>query len=117
MNRPATIEELSTNERKTPSSVYKFLEYLLKLDNKGKDLRLDTLVNSFVQDFLHGVARSKVITPKHVLMGSGLHNMTCQNHVVDVVSKLGHSISYYGICEIETVQAETANKYHTSRNT
>ena len=54
------IEGASTGERKAPS----FLEYLLKLGSKESNLRLDPLVDSFVQDFLHGVTRGKMITPK-----------------------------------------------------
>ena len=111
---PPTIEELSTDERKAPRSVYTFLEYLLKLDNKEKDIKLDTLVDSFAQDFLHGVTRGRMITAKHFLMGLGLHNMTGQKNVVDIVNKLGHSISYNRTCEIETAQAEAANRCRQS---
>ena len=38
---------------------------LLKIDNKEKELMLDTLVNFFKQVFLHGVTREKIITPKY----------------------------------------------------
>ena len=50
-----TIEKLSTDERKAPSSVYTFLKYFLELSNKVKDIRLNALADSFAQDFLHGV--------------------------------------------------------------
>ena len=50
-----------------------------------------------------------MIIPKYLI-----HN-TCQKQVVDIVSKLGHSISYYRTCEIEAAQAGIANKYHQSR--
>ena len=46
-------EEPPTDKRKAPWSVYTFLEYLLKLDSKEKDLRLHALASSFAQDFLH----------------------------------------------------------------
>ena len=75
-----------------PSSFYTFLEYLLKLDNKEKDLKLDKLVDFLTQDFLHRVPRGKMITPKYLLMGLLFHNMKSQKHV-DIVNKLGHSIS------------------------
>ena len=62
-----------------------------------------------------------MITPKHFLMGLGLHNMTGQNNVIDIVSKLGHSISYYRTCEIEFAQAEISSIWDpitfTTRNT
>ena len=62
-----TIEDLSADKRKEPRSVYKFLEYLLKLDNKEKYLRLDTLVNFFVQDFLQRIRRWRIITAKNIV--------------------------------------------------
>ena len=89
-------------ERKAQSSVYTSLEYLLKTDNKEKNLRLDTLVNPFAQVFLHAVTRGKIVIPKYFLIRLGLHNMTGQKHVADIVSKLGHSISYYRTFEMET---------------
>ena len=45
-----TIEKLSIDNyrlNKAPRSVWGFLEYLLKVDNKEKGLRLYTLVDSF----------------------------------------------------------------------
>ena len=74
-----TFEELSTDERKATSLICTFLEYLLKLGNKEKDLRLETLADSFAQDFLHGVTKGKMITQKHSLMALGFHNMTGRN--------------------------------------
>ena len=49
-----------------------------------------------------------MITPKHFLMELKLRNMTGQTNVVDIVSELVHSISYYKKCEIESAQAESA---------
>ena len=80
----------------------------MKLGNKEKSLRLDTLVDSFAQDFLHIITREKMIAPKHFLMELKLRNMTGQKNVVDIVSELVHSISYYKKCEIESSQAESA---------
>ena len=47
-------------------------------------------------------------------MGLGLNNMTGQQHAVDTVIKLDHSIRYYSTYEIETAEVESANKYHQS---
>ena len=43
---------------------------------------------------------------KHFLIGLGLHNITGQKAVVEVLNKFGHSISYSLACDIETSQAE-----------
>lgn len=47
-------------------------------------------------------------------MGLDPHNMTGQQHAVDIVIKLDHSIRYYRTYEIETAKAESANKYKQS---
>ena len=39
-------------------------------------------------------------------MGLGLHSLTGSRKVIDIIHKLGHSISYNTVCEIETAQAE-----------
>ena len=100
---PPTIEELTSEERKPPNLLLTFLSNILHVNSTD-----NTLVDSFAQDIIHAVTKGKVTTPKHFLLAMGLHNMTGQKHVVDVVNKLGHSISYTKTCEIETAQAEAA---------
>ena len=100
------IEDFSTEQRKVPWSVYTFLTYLLKLDNKEKDLKLKL-------DFLHGVTSEKIITAKHFLMTLRVHNKTGQKHV-DIVNKLGHSLNYHRTSKNEIAQAETLNRCHQS---
>ena len=65
-------------------------------------------MESYAQDLVHGVTRGEMITAKHYLLALGLHNISCQKNVVDIINKLGHCISYSLTCDIETAQAEIA---------
>ena len=49
-----------------------------------------------------------VVTPKHYLFGLSLHDMTGQTKTVQIANRLGHSITYDEVLNIETVQANKA---------
>ena len=108
-NCSPTIESVTEEYGKPPASVELFLSCLLK-DNEVSIARMGTLrlgtVDSFTADFVHAISKGKVITPKHYLVGLGIHNMTGQKTPVQIMNKLGHSISYNKICKIETSLAE-----------
>ena len=72
---PTMIEQLSADERKPPKSVRSFFETVLK------------------QDLVHGVTKGKTIMEKHFLIGLGVHNLTGQRNAVEILNKLGHSVS------------------------
>ena len=57
---------------------------------------------------INAISKNKIVTPKHYLVGLGIHNVTGQKVPVQVMSRLGHSISYSQVCEIETSFAELA---------
>ena len=44
---------------------------------------------------------------KHFLIGLGVHNLTGQRNVVEILSKFGHSVSYTMASEILTANAES----------
>ena len=66
------------------------------------------LIRSYSSDLVYGVTCGKVITAKHFLLGLGLHNITGQKKPVEINHRLGHSIDYKFVCEIETALAEAA---------
>ena len=66
------------------------------------------MINSFSADLINAISKDKIVTPKHYLVGLGIHNITGQKVPVQVMSRLGHSISYSQVCEIETSFAELA---------
>ena len=46
------------------------------------------------------------MTLKHASVVLGLHSLTRQKLPLQVLSRLGHCMTYYQICEVETAQAE-----------
>ena len=64
-----------------------------------------TINRFFTADLVNAVSKGKVITPKH-LVGLAIHNMTGQKTPVQIMNKLGHSIGYNKVCEIETSLVE-----------
>ena len=110
-NWPPTIESVTVEYGKPPALVELFLSCLLQ-DNEvskrknGNTGNLSRLVDSFTADFVHAVSKGKVITPKHYFVGLGIHHMTGQKTLVQIMNKLGCSISYNKVCEIETSLAE-----------
>ena len=44
---------------------------------------------------------------KHFLIGLGVHNLTGQRNVVEILSKFGHSVNYTMASEILTANAES----------
>ena len=67
---------------------------------------LPCLVESFCAGFVHAVSKGEVIMPKHYLLSLGMHNMTGQKLLIQIVNKLGHCINYPKTCQIETALAE-----------
>ena len=110
VNWPPSIEELSEPDRTPVNSLITFLETLIYLEGhrKSPSLNLARIVNSFAQDITGAVTRGKQIQKKQILLGLGLHSLTGSRKVIDIIHKLGHSISYNTVCEIETAQAECA---------
>ena len=48
---------------------------------------------------------------KYFLIGLGLHNITDLKTPIKILSHLGHSIDYSLVCEVETAEAEAAQKW------
>lgn len=88
-----------------------FLKELLTSVKKCKlPENVERLVESYANDFVHGVTRGKVIQKKHLSLGLGLHNLSGSRKLVEIVHRLGYCISYNLVCEIETAQAESMLK-------
>ena len=109
---PPTIESITEEYGSPPASVELFLTYVLKDNDVSKRQKgdntciLSRLIESFTADLVSAVSKGKVTTPKHYLVGLGIHNLTGQRAPVEIMNKLGHSISYPKVCDIETSLAE-----------
>ena len=109
---PPTANDLESDKFKPPNSVIDFMKSVLSLENRSKEtsVNMTRMAESFAQDLVFGVTRGKVLQLKHFLLALGLHSLSGSRKVIDIVSKFGHCLNYNLVCEIETSQAELAQK-------
>ena len=103
-----TVEELYTENRLPPASL--FLTNFLKSKDDVQTVEVNRLVHSYSADFIHRVSKGACITKKHFLVALGLHNLTGQKKVTQIIHRLGHSISYGKTCEKELAKAQKAQE-------
>ena len=112
---PPTIESLKSDDRNPPATLALFYNHLLSAANShhAASSTTERYVTSFSQDVMHAVSHGDFVALKHATMGLGLHSLTGQKLPLVVLSRLGHSINYDRICEIETAQAELAQHFQS----
>ena len=112
---PPTIQSLKSDARNPPATLALFYNHLLSAANSHHvaSSTTDRYVASFSQDVMHAVSHGDFVTLKHATLGLGLHSLTGQKLPLVVLSRLGHSINYDRICEIETAQAELAQHFQS----
>jgi len=93
-----------------PPPVILFLTKLLKSPKHSLAENTRRLVESFAFDLIHGVTKGDIMTTKHYLLGLGFHNIAGKKNLVQILHRLGHSISYDHILDIETAQAKKAQQ-------
>ena len=89
-------------------SIIQFLECLVKSPGRETTENVKRIVHSFTSDFIESISGKEITTAKHLVLALGLHNMTGQRKVIQILSKLGQCISYNLTCEIETSQAQVS---------
>lgn len=67
-------------------------------------------VISCAQDIVYGVSDGTKWTPKHVGLGSTLHQVTRSKDLVHLFNKAGHILSYDQILQVDTSLAESVLK-------
>ena len=112
---PPTIESLKSDDRNPPATLALFYNHLLSAANShhAASSTTERYVTCFSQDVMHAVSHGDFVTLKHATMGLGLHSLTGQKLPLVVLSRLGRSINYDRICEIETAQAELAQHFQS----
>eukprot|EP00112_Aurelia_sp_Birch-Aquarium-sp1_P008666 Seg1960.8 transcript_id=Seg1960.8/GoldUCD/mRNA.D3Y31 product="GTPase-activating protein and VPS9 domain-containing protein 1" protein_id=Seg1960.8/GoldUCD/D3Y31 len=107
---PPTVQSLLSEDRHPPESLTNFLTCLLHSTEHSVGEEVRRHVDSLSQDIIYGISKRKFLTGKHVLLGCGLHSLTGLKKPINILARLGHCCSYNKVQEIETAQAELAQK-------
>ena len=110
LNWSPNIEELLKDERMPRLSVVLFQKNLVKHSKYIVSAKNMRLIESYASDFIHRVRIGEVLTPKHFLLGLGLHSITGQKKPVQIDNRLGHSMNYHKVMEIETANIPKFHK-------
>ena len=70
--------------------------------------------NSSAQDAVYTISRGQLKPAKHLAMGLAMKSLTGSRKVVEILNRLGHSISYHSTEEIETELATTISVHNQS---
>ena len=100
---PLTVEAVNHGEGKPPELVKTFFRTLIG----GPRIRqYSTSVmrrsDSLSQDALFLVKNGNLKPRKHILMGLSLKSLTGSKKILSILNRMGHSINYHAVEEIET---------------
>ena len=112
---PPSVDELESKSREEPAEVIVFLSKLL-IDDSHHSIgsTKSCVLRSIANDIIYNVSNEGFLTAKHCALGLGIHSMTGQKRLIVILSKLGHSISYDNVSEIETAQAEVVEQFQSN---
>ena len=99
-----TIGDIIAGEVEIPNTLEQFFTYLVcgpKKVHGHTDTKLRS-VKSICHDLIFAVTSGNKKTAKNIMLGLVAKSMTDSRKVVDILNRLGHSISYSTVEEIET---------------
>ena len=110
---PPTVESLEKRLSSSPTLLLEFFKNILEPEDSHHltSESATRLAESFAQDLMFGITKGTFLTLKHTALGLGLHNMVGQKLPIIILSRLGQSISYHMVREIETAQAELSEQF------
>ncbi|KAL7394267.1 hypothetical protein ABVT39_023259 [Epinephelus coioides] len=93
-----------TEKSSIPENVTAFLRTMLTDEKKcvNPSPRVQRLVTSFGSDLIFAVSTGKTKPPKHVLLPFTIKSLTGNKELKHIMSRLGHSVSYSQLQEIDT---------------
>ena len=65
------------------------------------------LIDSFFADLISNATNGSVMIAKHYLLAVGLRSITGMKQIIQILHKMGHSMSYTKTWEVETAVAES----------
>ena len=110
---PPSVDELERKSREPPEHLLNFLNKLLTVPDSHHCIgnTKSRVAQSIADDIIYSISNGSFLTKKHCSLGLGIHSMTGQKKAIVILSRLGHSISYEKVSEIETAQAEVAEQF------
>ena len=107
---PPTVTSLQKRLNNSPELLRLFLKTLISPEDSHHLVAESTsrLTDSFAQDLVYAISKGTFFTFKHTSIGLGLHSLTGQKLPFVILYRLGHSISYTCVTELETAQGELA---------
>ena len=112
---PPHPDEILSENVSIPNLLHIFLKSLLS-KNFPVSQRVERLSKSIGQDIIYNQSNGKIKTVKHVQLGIITKKRTGSRFLIDSLNRLGHSISYDEVSNIETYFAELQanNQSHRS---
>ena len=112
---PPSVDELERRSRETQVQLIQFLHKLLIGDSHNSiGSTKSRIAQSIADDIIYNISNGNFLGVKHCSMGLAIHSMTGQKRPIVILSRLGHSISYENVLEIETAQAEVAEQFRSN---
>ena len=102
---PPNIPEVNIGEKAIiPESLLDLLETVLtgKPNSSNTRQRVQRLVSSFGQDIVYAVTNGQLKPTKHILLPFAVKSLTGNVELIKILNRLGHSVSYSKLEEIET---------------
>ncbi len=96
------MNDCKQGQSKPPDILIKFLEILCGGSEDNSSLRVKRQVSSTAQDMLFCTSNGKVKPAKHLCMAVGIKSLTGSRKIVDLLSRLGYSVSYNVVEGTET---------------
>ena len=108
------LEDFENGQVKPPDLLVNFFERLYAPDPMKISDGMKRRANSSAQDAVYTISRGKLKPAKHLTMGLAMKSLTGSRKVVEILNRLGHSISYHTTEEIETELATTISVQNQS---
>ena len=109
MTRMARVTSLTTMTTTTTTTTTKEEEKPNSRQNaraRKQEHLVETRVLSIAQDLVYSMSGGRRWTPKHVGLGSSLHQATRSKHLVEMFHNAGHTISYRDVRRVDTALAK-----------
>ena len=114
---PPTVEELEKPNNKEPTKeLQDFLRNLLVGGESHHCIgeRKIRVVKSLADDIIYNIPNGQFLTLRLCSLGLGIHSKTGTKDPTVVLSRLGHSITYEKVLEIDATQAEVACQFSSN---